>query len=152
MLRNPIVRKMLALVTLSAVVCACYVQRPITSVVPGPSARIVALLTDTGSVVMSNALGPSATEVEGVIVDSDGDSWRLQMLRVDQRGGFSTRWNREIVTFPRFALTNIQERVLDKKRSWAFAGLAAAVVLGSTLLFGGVISGGEGDREPPPPF
>jgi hypothetical protein len=86
------------------------------------------------------------------MVDSDGDSWRLQMLRVDQRGGFSTRWNREIVTFPRFALTNIQERVLDKKRSWAFAGLAAAVVLGSTLLFGGVISGGEGDREPPPPF
>jgi hypothetical protein len=152
MLRKPVVRKALAFVTLASFLCACYVQRPITSAVPGPSTRIIALVTDTGSVVMSNAIGPAATEVEGVMVDSDGTNWRLQLLRVDQRGGFSTRWNREIVTFPRFALTNVTEKVLDKKRSWVFAGLAALVVFGSTLFLGQAIGSGDPDPEPPPPF
>jgi hypothetical protein len=151
MLRNPTVRKTLSLATLSAFACACYVQRPVTTVVPGPSTRIIALVTDTGSVVMSNAIGPAATEVEGIMVDTDGNNWRLQMLRVDQRGGFSTRWNREIVTFPRFALTNVTQKVLDKKRSWLFAGLAALVVFGSTLFLGQAIGGGDPDPDPPPP-
>jgi hypothetical protein len=152
MIRHPLVRKTLALATATAFVCACYVQRPVTSAAPAPTSRIVAFVTDTGSVVMSNAIGPGATEIEGVMVDSDGDHWRLQMLRVDQRGGFSTRWNREVVTFPRFALTNVTQKVLDKKRSWAFAGLAAIVVLGSTLFFGEVIGGDNSDPPTPPPF
>jgi hypothetical protein len=152
MFRHRAIRQTVVCVTLSSFFCACYVQQPIVSAVPKPLTRIVALVTDTGSVVMSNAIGAGATEVEAVMVDSDGDNWRLQMLRVDQRGGFSTRWNREIVTFPRFALTNVTQKVMDKKRSWVFAAVMTAVVLGSTLFFGGVIGGENTDPPTPPPL
>ena len=72
------------------------------------------------------------------------------MLRVDHRGGTSVVWNREPVTFPRDALTNVTERTLDKKRSWLTAGLitASAVLVGGLF---GVITGGEDSGQPPEP-
>src|SRR2546426_835806 len=46
---------------------ACYTQRPLTVPVPAVGTQIVASVTDSGVVAMSNALGPGALEVEGVI-------------------------------------------------------------------------------------
>lgn len=151
MLRNHSVRRALVLLTLSSFFSACYLQYPVTSSVPSSGTRLVALVTDTGSVLMSNAIGPGAIEVEGVVVEADAESWRLQLLRVDQRGGFSTRWNREIVAFPRYALTNVSAKVLDKKRSWTLAAILTVIVIGSTLLFGGLLGGENTDPPPPPP-
>ena len=151
MFRNRQVRTLVVVLTLSAFATACYVQRPLTSTVPPVSTRIVALVTDTGSVLMGNAIGVGAVEVEGIVVEADAQSWKLQMLRVDQRGGFSSRWNRELVTFPRIALTNVGQRVLDKKRSWMLAGLMAAAILGSMLFYGDILGGDNTDPPTPPP-
>jgi hypothetical protein len=151
MLRNRRVRQIVAVFTLSVFSTACYVQRPMTTSVPPIATRIVALVTDTGAVMMSNAIGAGAVEIEGIVVDADAESWKLQMVRVDQRGGFSTRWNREVVTFPRMALTNAQQRVLDKKRSWMLAGLAIVAVLSSMLFYSDAIGGGNDEVPPPPP-
>jgi hypothetical protein len=151
MIRNRGVRKVVVFVTLSAFSTACYVQRPLVTAVPSTLSRIVALVTDTGSVVMSNAIGPAAVEIEGIVVEANAESWTLQMLRVEQRGGFSTRWNREVVTFPRFALTSAGTRVLDKRRSWLFAAAVVAAILGSMLFYGDLVGGGGPDPDPPPP-
>src|SRR5207248_867880 len=65
---------------------ACYTQRPLTVPVPAVGTQIVASVTDSGVVAMSNALGPGAVEVEGVIAAADASAWELQLVRVDYRG------------------------------------------------------------------
>lgn len=129
---------------------ACYTQRPLALVVPAPATRIVAEVTDSGVVAMSNAIGPGSIEVEGVVVSADTGTWTLQLVRVDHRDGRSILWNREVVTFPRDALTNVMERTLDRKRSWVTAGLITASALLVGGLFG-VIAGGENQGEEPIP-
>ena len=123
---------------------ACYTQHPLGTD-PAPAMRIVATMTEAGAVAMSNAIGPGSTEVEGLLVSADADTWTLEMLRVDHRGRNTASWNREHVTFPRDALTDVTERTLDKKRTWLAAGsfAAGAVLIGALL---GAITG-DGDEN-----
>ena len=151
MMRNSALRRVAASVTLVSFFTACYAQRPIGVSVPAPATQIIAQVTDTGSVAMANTIGPAATEIEGVVAEADAATWKLQLLRVDHLGGNSSRWKRETVTFPRYALTNVRETRLDKKRSWIAAGIVTGLVVALTVLFGAVISGSTGDGEPPPP-
>lgn len=130
---------------------ACYVQRPLMDPVPATATRIVAQITDTGRVTMANALGPGAREVEGVVVGADGASWDLQVSRVGYRGGTSTPWNGERVTFPRSALTNASERTFNKKRSWLIAGLIAGTAFLAARAFGVLGFGGGPGGDPSPP-
>jgi hypothetical protein len=128
---------------------ACYTQRPLGTI-PAPATRIVATMTEAGAVAMTKAIGPGSTEVEGVVVSVDADSWTLEMLRVDHRGRNSVTWNREHIIFPRDALANVAERALDKKRSWLAVGAIAA----SAVLIGGLLSSitsGGDESEPSAP-
>jgi hypothetical protein len=132
------------------IVAACYTQLPLETPLPVPEQRIVAQVTDTGVLAMSNALGPGAREVEGIVAGADATAWDLRMLRVDYRGGTSVVWNQELVRFPRSALSQASERRFSKGRSWIMAG----VVMSTALLaarFLGVIGGGEDNKPPPPP-
>jgi len=139
------------LTALSLMSGACYVQRPLQTVPPPPTTRIVAQLTDSGTVTMGNALGPGVLGVEGVISTADQNEWTVQMLRTDLRDGRQIEWNREPVKFPRQAFTNTQVVVIDKTRSWLAGGL---IVVGAFLaarafnLLGA--SDGEPNEEPPP--
>jgi hypothetical protein len=109
---------------------ACYTQTPISTYPPPVNTRVVANVTDSGVVAMANQLGPAAEEVEGVVAGTPGDAVSIQLTRVDFRGGSSVVWNRETVTFPRFALKGFTERRLDRKRSWmAAAGIGIGAFL-----------------------
>jgi len=130
---------------------ACYTQGPLTAPVPAPETRIVAQVTDSGDVAMGNALGPGAVKVEGVIAAADADAWRLRMVRVDYRGGTSTLWNRELVSFPRSTLANPTQKRLDKQRTWLAAGLITGTALLAARLFGAVGGGANPETQPPPP-
>lgn len=121
---------------------ACYSQEPLHTTVPAPATPIVAQLTDTGSIAMSNTIGPAAVEVEGIVASADGDAWSLQLLRVHHRGGSSVGWNREVVSFPRFAFTNVSVKRLDRTRSWMAGGLVAAGAFALARAFG-VASGDD---------
>jgi len=125
----------------------CYTQRPLTATIPSVGTDVVALLTDSGTVAMGNLLGPGVTEVEGVVAEADANSWRLLMTRVDQRGGISTLWNREPVTFPRYAITGVTVRRLDKKRSWIAAGVMTATALIAARAFGAFSITSEGGSD-----
>jgi len=136
----------------SILLAGCYSQQPLGLTVPAPATRIVAQVTDTGMVAMGNAIGSGAVEVEGIISQADATAWRLHLIRVDHRGGTSTLWNREEVSFPRHALTNIRERKLSRKKSWLAAGAVSAGVFILSGLFGSMLGGDSDEREPPPPF
>lgn len=116
---------------LGLIASACYQQQALQTVPPPPATRIVAELTDSGTVAMGTALGPGALEVEGVVTSADDNAWTFQMLRVDHRDGRSIGWNRELVSFPRTTLANPKVIVLDKRRSWIAAG---GITIGALLL------------------
>jgi hypothetical protein len=141
-----------SLLVLSVLVSAgCYVEQPLTNLPPAPATRISAELSDSGTVAMSNAIGPGATLVEGVVSSASSDEWVLQMVRVDHRDGRSVDWNGEPVRFAPNFLTQPTVRKLDKGRSWLAAGgiLIGAFALAQAFdLFG---SPEEDDGGPQPP-
>jgi hypothetical protein len=129
---------------------ACYVERPLGTSVPAPDTRVVAQVTDEGTVAMANLIGGGATAVEGVVASADGSSWELSLLKVRNREGTVT-WNRERVIFPRAVLTNARERSLDTTRSWIAAGAVLAGALLAGVLFDVVGGGGDETPDPIPP-
>ena len=135
----------------AAMSAACYTQQPLTTMPPAPSTRIVAQLTDSGTVAMSNAIGPGAMAVEGVVTTADPQSWTLQMLRVDHRDGRSIDWNREAVAFPASVLSQPLVKVLDRKKSWLAAGgiTIGAFILARTFNLVGGDDNDEDDGEEP---
>lgn len=140
--------------TLAVLACiaatACYKQVPLNTLTPAPATRIVATLTDSGIVEMGDALGPGATEVEGVVSAATESQWTLQLIRVDHRGGQSVEWNREPVPFSRTLLVNPVMVKLDRTRSWLAAGgivIGAFLIARSFNLLGGEDSG-PGGEEP----
>jgi hypothetical protein len=128
----------------------CYMRQPLETEPPPPATRIVADLTDAGTVAMSNALGPGVLEVEGVVTSADDNAWALNMLRAEHRDGRSIAWNREPVSFPRTALVNPVVVVLDKKRSLLAAG---GITLGAFVLARAfsLIGATEDDENTTPP-
>lgn len=118
--------------------------------IPAPETRIVAQVTDSGVLAMSRAIGSGATEVEGIVADADATSWDLRLLRVNYRNGQSVTWNRELIRFPRSALSQASERRFSKGRSWIMAGLLTSTAF-LAARFLGVIGGGENIEKPPPP-
>lgn len=136
---------------LFALCAACYTQQPLLTDTPAPMTRVVARLTDSGVVAMSNAIGAGAVAVEGMVTAADATTWELALLRVDYRGGTSMRWQRERVAFPRAALTHATERTLNRRKSWLAGGLIAAGTLLVARLFGAFSGGEPGDGDPVPP-
>jgi len=132
-------------------VVACYTRRPITSATPEPSTRIVARLTDSGVVEMGRSIGAGAYEIEGVVAEADASVWKLHVTRVEQRTGSSINWNRELVSFPRYALTDITEKRLDRNRSWMAAGIITAAAILAAVAFGELGADEEINPPPPPP-
>lgn len=118
----------LGLATALVVATACYDRTPLGLSAPAPEARVIARLTDLGAQQMAGRIGPAATEIEGYIDSATDSVWRIRLVRVDQLGGYSTRWSQELVEFPRSALNAPTERRLNKRKSWLMAGAVAAAV------------------------
>jgi hypothetical protein len=129
----------------------CYTQDPLTTPLPVPGTRIVAHVTDSGVVAMTEALGAAPVEVEGVIDAADAKVWDLRLVRVEYRGGRSSLWNRELVRFPRAALTAPTEKHLDKGKSWLVAGVVTATALLAARVFAGFSGTETPNPQPPPP-
>jgi hypothetical protein len=128
---------------------ACYTVRPLETSQPQPATIIVAQLTDSGTVVMANAIGPGAEEVEGLVSGADANTWSLNLKRVDHRGGTSVMWNQELVSFPRYALTHVTEKRLDRGKSWiAGVGIAACAFIVARLFH---VLGADTNTNIPPP-
>jgi hypothetical protein len=128
---------------------ACYVERPLGTAVPAPDIRIVAQVTDSGTVAMASLIGAGATAIEGVVTTASATSWELAMIKVMHRDGRSISWNNERVAFPRGVLSDPRERSLDRTRSWIAAGAIVASALVAARLFDIV---GGGDETTPPPI
>ena len=138
-----------AAVVALAFLAGCYSRESIGLTTPAPETRVIASVTDVGSDHMAGKIGVAAVEVEGIVESTTDSVWNLRLIRVEQRGGVSTLWNRELVSFPRWTLTNPTAKKLDKKRSWIFAGMIAATAFLAERLIIGAFSLDESGRGPP---
>ena len=129
-------------------VAGCYKEMPLETMPPIPATRIIAEVTDSGTVALSNFIGPGATQVEGVVNSADRNTWTLEMLRVDHRDGRTVNWNHELVRFAPNLLVRPTVKVLDKRRSWLAAGgiTVGALVLART--FGLIGANDDTERNP----
>lgn len=143
-------RSLLQVTPAAILLTACYTQVPLQRSVPEPATRIVAQVTDTGTVSMGNAIGPGAREVEGVVATADASVWNLHLVRVDQLGGASTLWNRELVSFPRNALVNPTIKRLDKPRSLLAGVVVAAGAFAAARLFTALGADDDPGTDPTP--
>jgi hypothetical protein len=123
--------KLAALTFATTLSAGCYREQPLETLPPLPQTRLVAQLTDSGTVAMSNAIGAGALAVEGVIASADEKTWTMQMLRVDHRDGRVIDWKHEPVAFPANVLASPRVKVLDKRRSWLAAG---GIVIGAFIV------------------
>lgn len=131
---------------------ACYTLNPLdTATPPQPATIIVAQLTDTGTVEMANKIGPGAREVEGIVSSADANTWSLNLTRVDHRGGSSVSWNHELVSFPRYTLTQVSIKKRDKTKSWLAGAGVVAIAFLAARLFGVLGADTQPDTPPIPP-
>lgn len=130
----------------------CYNIRPVATPQAVVGARVVAMLTDAGSVGVASQVGPRIMEVEGVIQQMTADTLQLGVVRTVDRSDIETLWNGETVRIPVSGIDGLRERQLSTRKSV----LAAAFIVVGALLLATAASGlgvfdGDGGTPPAPP-
>ncbi|HEY7769541.1 hypothetical protein, partial [Longimicrobium sp.] len=125
----------------------CYNIRPVSTPEAAPGARVVATLTDAGSVGIASQVGPRVVEVEGVIQQVTADTLQMGVVRTVDRSDMESLWNGEMVRIPVAGIGSLRERQLSTRKSV----LAAAIIVVGALLLAAAASGvGVFDGGPPP--
>jgi hypothetical protein len=130
----------------------CYNIHPVATPEAAVGARVVATLTDAGSVGVASQVGPRVMEVEGVIQRMTADTLQLGVVRTIDRSDIESLWNGETVRIPVSGIGSLRERQLSTRKSV----LAAALIAGGALLLAAAASGlgvfdGDGGGPPVPP-
>jgi hypothetical protein len=138
------------LVTMASLV-GCYKYTPLATTDPAPGARIAVELTLTGTDTVARFVGPSATRIEGRVVEAADTHLLLAVSVVRKRNGEEDFWKGETVNIPRGVISGLRQRRLATGRTLLLAGAVAA--LGATVgaAASGGSSGGGGNGGGPPP-
>ena len=142
---DPKTRRWLAAVTAaSLVVCGCYGYLP-----PQRGASLVGrqaqlLLSDSGAVVLTPVIGPSAESITGRVVTDSASSYVVSLSSVRRRGGEETMWRGERVAISRALITEAAERRFSPSRTALFSGILSAGLVAARFAFQGHGSGAGG--------
>ena len=74
--------------------------------------------------------------MDGTLVRADGDQVILRVSVVDQTVGIMTRSLGQDLTIPAGRITRLEQRELDRRRTWLTAGVGAAAVAAMLTSFG----------------
>jgi hypothetical protein len=122
----------------------CYSYLPLQTELPRtPDVRVT--LNDRGRQDVSEAMGPFVEWVEGAVAGEDSTTLRLRVARVVYARGGSSVWTGEEVTIPKSGVLGFQGRQFSKGRTWALAGVTAAVIAFSILSVNFDLIGNERD-------
>lgn len=127
-----------------ACVCGCYgyIAPPRGQSLVGREVQLS--LSDSGSVVLASAIGPSAESITGRIVADSGASYVVALTAVRRRDGDETTWRRERVLVTRTLITDIGTRRFSPTRTAVFSGVVSAGLVAARFAFQGRGSGGGG--------
>jgi hypothetical protein len=134
-------------------VVGCYTYVPLDTSAQALAGKHVAVeITDRGRAELGTRLGDGVVRLEGTVTRSDAQELEMNVWRVAQIGGVTSRWSGENVRFRRDFVAGMQARTLNKGRSYLVVGAAVVGVVlfvRSTDLFGSFIGGGDPPDVPP---
>ena len=111
---------------------ACYSWTPVR-VSPAIGAQLALEVNDEGRVALNRALGPGVVRLEGTLAELESDAYLLDASSVRQISsmaipvdGIRVRVNREHVV-------RVDQRRLDRTRTWVTVGAAALITVGFFL-------------------
>lgn len=139
---------------LTVVVTGCYRYAPMTEGTPAPGAEVRLALGPSATPELFRVLGDRTEAVEGRVTSASDAGYTLAVSGTRKTGETATTaWAGEQVTIPRGAVTDVQRRTLDRKKTFGIAGIAILAAAGTKLLIDGFSSksGGTDNGGPPPP-
>ena len=134
----------------SAVSAGCYRYTPIeTGAPPALGTEVRLRLTDAGAVSLAPLVGNRIELVDGRLVSVADTSLTLSVSGTTDRLGNETPWRGEEVAIPRTMLTGLEQRRLDRGKSYLVGGIAAGFVAAVGIGFTIAGSGGGGKTGGP---
>ena len=134
---------------------ACYAYVPVPAGgVPRANEPVRIELTAAGTSEMARYLGPNVVGADGILSEARADGSLVVYVQFVQTANAGRQpWTGEgAVIFPREYQANVQDRVLNKRRSIvAGSALALALVTIAVLALRAGGAGGGGEQPPPPP-
>ena len=125
--------------------CACYESVPIelSRVTPGTKIRVS--LTDAGADSLARYLGPGVETIDGKLISTTDSGVSLSVTQVAMRSGQDQFWKGETVVIPRYSLSTVQARRINKSKSLLLGGVLIAGL--ATLKLAGVGGGNSGGNN-----
>ena len=122
----------LAAVQLLCSGCFAYVAAEPETVPPGQGVRVYLTQEGLGDL----AEFAPGLRMDGTLLRADGDELVLRVPVTDQTVGIMTRSLGQDVTIPAGLVARLEERELDRRRTWLAAGVGAAAVAAILTSFG----------------
>jgi len=146
--------KLGAVVAVIPAALACFQYAPLDTSSQVQAGEHVAVdITDRGRAELTDRLGPGVLRLEGTLTRTDSAELVMNVWRVAQIGGPTTRWSGESVRFKREYASRVQSRTLNRGRTILASGAAVAGLVLFTRQFGlfGFATGDDspGDSIPP---
>jgi hypothetical protein len=142
--------RLTAVLLLSA--CYRYTSAPVTTIAPGSHVRLGLLPTPDGQ--LARVLGSETTGLEGRVVSESDSAWTVSVASTLKRRepipANRTIWAGEEVSIPRAAVSRVELRSLDRKKTTRLIVLGAVgtVVLARLVVLVGSIGSGDDGGGP----
>lgn len=121
----------LGAIAMMLVFAGCYGYYPAPIGAPAPGKRVAAELSDSGTLMLEQTVGPDVAAVEGRLLRVTDADIELAVTTVRQHNGTTSGWRGERLVVSRGLLSRLQERRLSRGRTTLFA---VAFVIGSISL------------------
>jgi len=146
-------RKLCVVIVVPAAL-GCYQYAPLDTATGVQAGEHIAVeITDRGRLELSDRLGSGVMRLEGTLTRSDSADLVMNVWRVAQIRGPSSRWSGESISLKREYASSVQARTLNRGKTYLVAGAAVVGVVLFTKEFGllGFASeSGPPDENPPP--
>jgi hypothetical protein len=144
------IHRALSLLSLGSLVAGigCYAYIPTTSTGAQPGSEVQLMLTDSGTVVLASAIGPSVGTVDGRLVSDTGGSYLLNVTRTQRRDGTEADWRGERLVIPQVLTSGIAARRFSTGRTALFSTLATGALVAIAEAFGGNGGASAAGRTP----
>jgi hypothetical protein len=147
-------RRMCVVLGVMPAALGCYQYAPLdTSTGVQAGEHVAVEITDRGRAELSDRLGSGVLRLEGTLTRTDSVDLEMNVWRVAHFRGPAARWSGESVRLKREFTSSVQQRTLNRGKTFAVAGAAVVglVVLSRQFgLFGFSVGGNTPVEQPPP--
>jgi hypothetical protein len=126
---------------------ACYAYVPAQTTAQ-PGEHVGLLVTDEGRVALRDQMGAGVDRIEGILLDTSGEEYLLQVAKVRNVGGTTSHWTGEHIRIRPSNIARVETRKVSGRKTALTVG---GIVVGAALLFATnslSVFGFENEREP----